>query len=99
VDDDFGIVGGLLLLGFWFTVWKGFRKLAKDKELVPHERGFFEGAAASLVAFMAAGFVGSSFTPVPEQSFLWLAIGMMFGVQARRHLANDAARRAARRRL
>jgi hypothetical protein len=96
---DFGIVGALLLLTFWFTVWKSFRKLAKDPELVPHERGFFEGAAASLVAFMAAGFVGSSFTPVPEQSFLWLAIGMMFGVQARRLLAKDAARRAARRRL
>ena len=96
---DFGIVGALLLLTFWFTVWKGFRTLAKDPELVPHERGFFEGAAASLVAFMAAGFVGSSFTPVPEQSFLWLAIGMMFGVQARRLLAKDAARRLARRRL
>jgi O-antigen ligase len=96
---DFGIVGALLLLTFWFTVWKGFRKLAKDPELVPHERGFFEGAAAALVAFMAAGFVGSSFTPVPEQSFLWLAIGMMFGVQARRLLAKDAARRAARRKL
>ena len=96
---DFGIVGGLLLLTFWFTVWKGFRKLSKDDELVPHERGFFEGAAASLVAFMAAGFVGSSFTPVPEQSFLWLAVGMMFGVQARRHLARDAARRLARRRI
>jgi O-antigen ligase len=94
---DFGIVGALLLLGFWFTIWKGFRKLAKDQDLEPHQRGFFEGAAAALVAFMAAGFVGSSLTPVPEQSFLWLAIGMMFGVNAKRQLARDAARRAGRR--
>jgi len=93
---DFGVVGALLLIVFWFTVWKGFRKLAKDQELPPHERGFFEGAAASLVAFMAAGFVGSSLTPVPEQAFLWLAVGMMFGVHAKRQLAQDAARRMGR---
>ena len=91
---DFGIVGALLLIAFWFTVWKGFRNLSKDQELPPHERGFFEGAAASLVAFMAAGFVGSSLTPVPEQAFLWLAVGMMFGVYAKRKLAKDALRRA-----
>jgi hypothetical protein len=93
---DFGVVGALLLIAFWFTVWKGLRRLAKDPELVPHQRGFFEGAAASLVAFMAAGFVGSSLTPVPEQAFLWLAIGMMFGVQAKRLLASDLARRMGR---
>jgi O-antigen ligase len=94
---DFGIVGTILILGFWFTVWKGFRNLSKDKALPPQEQGFFEGAAAALVAFAAAGFVGSSFTPVPEQSFLWLAIGMMFGVKAKRQIEKDRARRAGRR--
>jgi hypothetical protein len=89
-------MGALLLIAFWFTVWKGLRRLAKDPELAPHQRGFFEGAAASLVAFMAAGFVGSSLTPVPEQAFLWLATGMMFGVQAKRLLASDLARRMGR---
>jgi O-antigen ligase len=93
---DFGVVGALLILAFWFTVWKGFRKLSKDSELAPHQQGFFEGAAASLVAFAAAGFVGSSFTPVPEQSFLWLAIGMMFGVASRRQIEKDRARRMGR---
>jgi len=93
---DFGVVGALLLIAFWFTIWKGFRRLAKDPELKPHQRGFFEGAAASLVAFMAAGFVGSSLTPVPEQAFLWLAVGMMFGVHARRLLDEDRARRMGR---
>jgi O-antigen ligase len=94
---DFGIIGALLIFAFWFTVWKGFRKLSKDDELEPHQQGFFEGAAAALVAFAAAGFVGSTFTPVPEQSFLWLAIGMMFGVKARRQIEKDRARRMGRR--
>ena len=94
---DFGIVGAILLVAFWFTIWKGFRKLAKDASLEPHQRGFFEGAAASLVAFLVAGFVGSSLTPVPEQAFLWLAVGMMFGVNAKRLLDKDMARRMGRR--
>jgi len=80
---DFGVIGAILLIGFWFTIWKGFRKLSKDTTLAPQEQGFFEGCAVALVSFMVAGFSGSSFTPVPEQSFLWLGIGLMFGVQAR----------------
>ena len=92
---DTGIIGALLILAFWFTCWKGFRQLAKDPELAPHQQGFFEGAAASLVAFVIAGVVGSSFLPVPEQSFLWLAVGMLFGVKCRRKLDEDARRKPA----
>jgi hypothetical protein len=33
---------------------------------------------------MLAAFAGSSLMPVPEQCFLWLAIGMMYGEQARK---------------
>jgi O-antigen ligase len=88
---DFGVVGALLLLAFWFTVWKGFRKLSKDTTLAPQEQGFFEGCAVALITFMVAGFVGSSFTPVPEQSFLWLGIGLMLGVQAKQARERAAA--------
>jgi O-antigen ligase len=87
---DFGVVGAILLIGFWFTVWKGFRQLAKAPDLQPQEQGFFEGCAVALVTFMVAGFVGSSFTPVAEQSFLWLGIGLMFGVHARRAAQAEA---------
>ena len=87
---DFGVIGAILLIGFWFTVWKGFRKLSKDPSLKPEEQGFFEGCAVALVTFMIAGFVGSSFAPVPEQSFLWLGFGLMLGVQARRAAEAEA---------
>ncbi len=92
---DTGVIGALMILAFWFTCWKGFRQMAKDPLLPPHEQGFFEGAAAALIAFVVAGFVGSSFLPVPEQSFLWLAVGLMFGVKIRRKLGEDAARKPA----
>jgi hypothetical protein len=93
---DFGIVGAILIIAFWFTVWRGFRQASKDPLLPPQEQGFFEGAAAALVGFAAAGFVGSSFTPVPEQAFLWLAVGLMLGVRAKRAIEMDTARRVRR---
>ena len=76
---DMGILGLLLLCAYFIHVWKGFRILSKHPQLSPAERGFYEGAAAGLVSFMIAAFVGSSLLPVAEQTFLWLAIGMMYG--------------------
>ena len=58
-----------------YVVWDRRRKLK------PELQGFFEGASAGVVAFIAAGFAGSSLLPAPEQLFLWLAIGVMFGVR------------------
>ncbi len=84
---DTGLVGLALLLAFWVGhAWKGMRVLAKDPSLSAEMQGFFEGAAAGLAAFIVVNVAGSSFFPVPEQSFLWLAVGMMWGVNARRRL-------------
>jgi O-antigen ligase len=81
---DTGVVGLLLLLAFWFGhVWKGFRRLAREPSLTPELRGFFEGAAAGLLAVTVANVAGSSFFPVPEQSFTWLAVGLMYGLRQR----------------
>jgi len=85
---DTGFIGLALLLAFWLGhVWKGFRNLARDPGLSPEMGGFFEGAAAGLLSFVIANVAGSSFFPVPEQSFLWLAVGLMYGVRARMRLA------------
>jgi O-antigen ligase len=81
---DMGIVGLITIGAYFLHVWKGFRKLYRDATLTPEMRGLFQGAAAALVAFVTAGFAGSSFTPVAEQAYLWLAIGLMYGVLARK---------------
>jgi O-antigen ligase len=82
---DLGAIGSALVIGFWIVSLVGFWRLSSDERLVPEMQGFFEGAAVGLVSFIAAGFAGSSFMPMPEQSYLWLALGMMYGV--RKHLA------------
>jgi O-antigen ligase len=79
---DIGIAGLILVCAYFAKVWKGFRALSVDPSLSPGLRGFYQGAAAGLAAFMIAGIAGSSLTPVPEQVFLWLAIGMMYGHRA-----------------
>lgn len=80
---DMGIIGLLLVCGYFFHVWRGFRRLAKDPTLSDTMRGFYQGAAAGLVGLLVVGAVDSSLAPKAEQAFLWLAIGMMYG-QSRR---------------
>jgi O-antigen ligase len=81
---DLGSVGLVLLLGYFVHVWRGFRKLARDAQISPLMRGFFLGAAAGLAGLLVAGLAGSSLMPKPEQAFLWLAIGVMYGYRMRK---------------
>ncbi len=81
---DLGIIGTVLVVAFWILTLRGFWRLAGDDRLVPEMQGFFEGAAIGLVSFLITGIAGSSLLPVPEQGYLWLAVGLMYGVQ--RHL-------------
>jgi O-antigen ligase len=81
---DMGIVGLISVCAYFVVVWRGFRKLYRDTSLTPEMRALFQGAAAGLVAFATAGFAGSSLLPAPEQVYLWLAIGLMYGVVGRK---------------
>jgi O-antigen ligase len=88
---DMGIAGLVLVCAYFLHVWKGFRALSLDTALSPTLRGFYQGAAAGLLGFLVAGITGSYLTPRPEQVFLWLAIGMMYGQYARNHGDSNAS--------
>jgi O-antigen ligase len=83
---DMGLIGLGLLCAYFAHVWSGFRRLARDQTLSPGRRGFFAGAAAGLVSLMIAGVAGGGLTPGVEQTFLWMAIGMMYGEYARKSM-------------
>ena len=83
---DLGIIGTVLVIAFWLHALASFWRLTSDGRLRPEMQGFFEGAAVGLVSFMVTGIAGSSLLPTPEQSYLWLALGVMYGI--RRHLAH-----------
>lgn len=84
---DMGIVGLILVCAYFVHVWRGFRSLAADPAVSDSLRGFFAGAAAGLAAFLMGALVDGTLTPKPEQFFLWLAIGMMYGMRARKAAA------------
>ena len=81
---DMGIVGLGLALAYFAHVWKGFRALSKDAALSPEMRALFQGATACLCAFFVTCLVGGSLRPEAEMAYLWIAIGLMYGMLARR---------------
>jgi O-antigen ligase len=81
---DMGIVGLGLALAYFAHVWKGFRALSKDAALSREMRAFFQGAIACLCAFFVTCMVGGSLRPEAEAAYLWIAIGLMYGMLARR---------------
>ena len=74
-----GVAGLLLLCAYFAHVWNRLRELSTDSSLSPTLRGFYQGAAAGLASFLIAAITDGSLFPRPEQAFLWLAIGMMYG--------------------
>lgn len=81
---DMGLIGLVLLVVFYVHVFRKFRDLGSNAYLSPTMRGFYQGAVAGLACFFITGFAGSSLRAVPEFSFLWIAIGMMYGQLARK---------------
>jgi O-antigen ligase len=81
---DMGVAGLVLLLAYYGHVWMRFHALSRDPELSPQMRALFQGALAGLAAFFVTGMAGSSLRPTGEFAFLWMAIGMMYGIYARR---------------
>jgi O-antigen ligase len=92
---DMGIVGLIFVCAYFVHVLKEFRALSLDPVLSPTLRGFYQGAAAGTASFLVAGIAGGYLTPRPEQIFLWLAIGMMYGQRARKTGDLNASRQYA----
>lgn len=80
---DMGLIGLFLLTAFWIYIWARCLRYGKDPRLPESLQGFFQGSAAAIVAFLVAGFAGSSLEPDPAQVFMWLAVGMMYGLAKR----------------
>src|SRR3954463_4212901 len=81
---DMGAIGAALFAAYFVHVWKGFRAVSTDTTLSPEMRAFFQGATACFCAYLLTCLVGGSFRPEPEAAYLWIAIGLMYGMLARR---------------
>jgi len=89
---DTGVVGTVLLCSYFVHVWRRMRAVVRAPDVEPLLRGFYLGACAGLLAMLVSDLTDSSLAPRPEQAFLWLAIGMMYGEYARRAAVARAER-------
>jgi O-antigen ligase len=79
---DLGVLGTVVVLGFFVHMWRLFARLgARAPERL--WRGFFNGAAASILVIFVQGATDDSFLPGRTQSFVWLAYGIAIGYRAR----------------
>jgi O-antigen ligase len=81
---DMGVLGLAALLLYYVHVWRNMRALAADSRLSVETRALLQGGAAGLVCFAVTGMAGSSLRPDAEFAFLWMAIGLMYGILARK---------------
>lgn len=81
---DMGVLGLVALVFYYLHVWRNMRALAADSRLSTELRALFQGGAAGLVCFAVTGMAGSSLRPDAEFAFLWMAIGLMYGMLARK---------------
>jgi O-antigen ligase len=84
---DMGFLGLALTLAYFAHVWKGFKALSREAWLNSELRGFFQGAMAGLAAFLFTCLVGSTLMPDAATAPLWIAIGLMYGLRARKAAA------------
>jgi O-antigen ligase len=76
---DMGLVGLILLPGFFVLQISEFRRLSTDNSVSPLLRGIFKGAAAGVVVYFIQGMTDDRFTPTASQITLWFLIGLSFG--------------------
>ena len=86
---DMGAIGLALLIAFYFHVWKTLRKLGSNPFLSPEMRALFQGGTAALICCLITGMSGSSLRPESEFAYLWVAIGLMYGMRSRKPLTTN----------
>lgn len=77
-----GLVGTIVVLGFFLHMWRLFAYLGVRAPR-PIWRGFFNGAAASVLILLVQGTTDDSFLPSRTHAFLWLAYGIAIGFHSR----------------
>lgn len=90
---DFGILGTLIVLAFFWHLWKLFLLLA-NAHPVPLWRDFFQGASACVLVLVVQGVTDDRFTPTVEQCYLWLAYGLALGFVTRGRRQRNRTRTA-----
>jgi O-antigen ligase len=75
---DLGILGGTAILYLFYKFARTMFRLSREPSLSPLARDYFIGALAAYLGMLCASVTGGSYTPHPEQTFLWFSLGFLF---------------------
>lgn len=79
---DVGLLGALIVIAFFWSMWRLFRRL-KASHPDAFWRGLFEGGSVCILLLLVQGITDDRFVPTYPQYMMWLAYGLALG-----HAAN-----------
>lgn len=78
VGLDFGLIGGTVVMTFFFSLWRDFGQLCR-RESDAVMKGLLQGGRAALLVLAVEGLADSRFTPSASQAMLWVMVGILYG--------------------
>ena len=75
---DLGILGGAAMLYLFYKFARTMFRLSRESSLPPLIQDYFIGAFAAYLGMLCGSVTGGTYTPHPEQTFLWFSLGFSF---------------------
>ena len=81
---EIGVLGLLLMLWFFFDLWRRLRAAAADPATPQNLAWLFVGSSAALLGYAGYGLSGGDYLPDPSNALLWIVWGVLLAVPAGR---------------
>lgn len=85
---DLGALGLAAVLYWYYTILKAQNMLRRAPDVPPRLQEFFTGAMAGLAGLLVMSVTNGNYTPKPEYTFFWFALGMTFAYWPRSQAIN-----------
>jgi O-antigen ligase len=81
---EIGLVGLVLMLLFFFDLWRRLRAAAADPATPQNLAWLFVGSAAALLGYAGYGLSGGDYLPDPSNAVLWIVWGLLLAASGGR---------------
>ena len=75
---DMGLLGFVAFSVLFYRYIRGFSALSRNPTISPRLQEFFGGAFAAILGMLAMSATNGYYMPVPEQTFLWFGLALLY---------------------